>query len=100
MDATPAVSYVSVIDAIRAGLSRVRGTGLLDEDLTEHTRLWPAVDRDHPTLALDSLDLLELVVFLEDQFGWAIPDDMIDVPDCQTVGDLAGLVMRTVNGAP
>jgi acyl carrier protein len=77
------MSYLSIVDGIRTGLRRVQGT-----DVTETTVLWPGT--------LDSLDLLELLVFLEDEFGWRLPEDAIDSQESHTVGDLATLVLRTV----
>jgi len=41
----------------------------------------------------DSLDLLELTVFLEQERDWSIPDNQMGAQPCRTVGDLARLVI-------
>ena len=45
-------------------------------------------------LAADSLDTIELVMALEEEFGIKIPDD--DAVDIRTVGDAIALVERRV----
>ncbi len=56
-------------------------------------------DSGQPSLSLDSIDFLELVLFLEEEHGWVIPEAAIDVQDCRTVGDVATLVLEHVHGA-
>jgi acyl carrier protein len=97
MEAVP-LTYESVVDRVRAGILTAKGVSVTDQEITDATMFWPTGNPDQPTLAFDSLDFLELVVSLEEKYGWAIPDTEIDVNDCQTVGDLAQLVLKNVNG--
>src|SRR4051794_1799377 len=99
MDIVPVLSREAVVDAIRMGVRRIKGAGFAD-DIDEATTLWPADEAAEPGLAFDSLDLLEVIVFLEDELGWRIPDEEVDAMECRTVGDLAGLVLRSVSDQP
>lgn len=94
------VTRESVVDAIRVGVRRAKGVALAADEITDSTLLWPAGDADQPCLALDSLDFLELVVFLEEEYGWVLPESAIDVHDCKTVGDLAAMVLEHLRGKP
>jgi acyl carrier protein len=97
MEAVP-LTYESVVDTIRAGIRRAKGVALIDQEITDATLFWPTGNPDQPTLAFDSLDFLELVVSLEEKHDWSIPETEIDINSCQTVGDLAQLVLKNVNG--
>lgn len=92
------VTTGSVVDAIGAGIHSVKGAGPTNEEITESTCFWLGDDPDQPCLAFDSLDLLELIVFLEEEFGWSIPEDQIDAAEWRTVGDLASVVVRALHG--
>jgi acyl carrier protein len=89
------LDYAAVIERIRAGVCSVKGD-LAGEMVTDEACFWLAADRGEPCLAFDSLDLLELLVFLEEEFGWSIPEEQLDAAGWRTVGDLAALVMRNV----
>ncbi|KUO20701.1 phosphopantetheine-binding protein [Streptomyces dysideae] len=97
MEAVP-LTHESVVDRIRAGIHKAKGVSLTDQEITDATLFWPTGNPDQQTLAFDSLDFLELVVSLEEKHGWSIPETEIDVNDCQTVGDLALLVLKNANG--
>jgi acyl carrier protein len=88
--------YDAVLDGIRTGVLRAKGVRLTEQQITAETPLWPSGDPDQPCLSLDSLDFLELVVFLEENYGWVIPETAIDVHECKTVGDLVTLVLTHV----
>lgn len=92
------LTHDSVVDSVRAGIRRAKAVSLDDGEITESTAFWGAGEPGRPGLAFDSLDFLELVVFLEEQFGWSIPDTEIDVNECQTVGDLASLIIKHLHG--
>ncbi|GGT66650.1 MULTISPECIES: phosphopantetheine-binding protein [Streptomyces] len=49
-----------------------------------------------PTIQLDSLNLLQLLLAVEDEFGGHIDDEDVMEADLETVGDLIGLVSRHV----
>ncbi|MFD3613552.1 phosphopantetheine-binding protein [Streptomyces atroolivaceus] len=49
-----------------------------------------------PTIQLDSLNLLQLLLAVEDEFGGRIDDEDVMAADLETVGDLIGLVSRHV----
>jgi acyl carrier protein len=63
---------------------------LLEVDPDEVTR--DASFRD--TLEADSLDLVELLMAFEDEFGAAIPDE--DVKQINTVGDAVGYIEKRI----
>lgn len=44
-------------------------------------------------LGVDSLDVVELLMEVEDEFGVSIPDEKMS--DCKTVSDLADLVIAS-----
>lgn len=92
------LTHDSVVDGIRSGVLRAKGVRLAKEDITAATALWPGEDPHQPCLSLDSIDFLELVVFLEEEYGWVIPETAIDVHECKTVGDVATLVLAHVRG--
>jgi acyl carrier protein len=93
-------TYEAVVDGIRIGVSRTKGVALAAEDITASTPLWSADELGQPCLALDSLDVLELIVFLEDEYGWDLPESAIDAHDCNTVGDLATRVIEHLRAQP
>lgn len=66
---------VSALAAMQFGLETVA----LDADL-------------RGSLGGDDLDVLEIVLRLEERFGFELTDD--DVDRCRTVGDLAALIER------
>lgn len=77
--------------------SRIR-TYLTDEvilddamDLTDATPLLSGL--------LDSMGLMDLVAFLEDEFGVALEFADVDTTNFRTVGDIAELVSRRAGAA-
>jgi acyl carrier protein len=92
------LSRDSVITGIHTGFRHAkRDSTLVERNLTASTHLWPTGDPSQPSLALDSLDFLELVVFLEEQFGWLIPESQLDASECSTVGDLVALIIGSAD---
>jgi len=90
------LTYDVVVDRIRTGALRAKGVRLAPEDITESTAFWPDGDLNETCLYFDSLDFLELVVFLEQEYGWVVPETAIDIQDCRTVGGLATVVIDHV----
>jgi acyl carrier protein len=82
----------AVLDAVKIGIESVKGATVAAVDITDSTGLWASEDPDQPCLYLDSLDLLELVVFLEQEYGWEIDEELIDAGGWSTVGDLTSVV--------
>ncbi|QUS38546.1 acyl carrier protein [Tardiphaga alba] len=65
--------------------------------LQQRFPLLGAVDTDTPLLgsaAIDSLGFLEVVTFLEEQFGIALDDDDFDADNLKTPAHLVALVER------
>jgi len=46
-------------------------------------------------LGLDSLDLVEIIVFIEDEFGVPAPDDD-EIQNIKTVGDAVDYITRNI----
>jgi|HubBroStandDraft_5_1064220.scaffolds.fasta_scaffold563138_2 acyl carrier protein len=90
------LTYDAVVDRIRAGALRAKGVRLAPEDITESTAFWPGDDPSEKCLYLDSLDFLELVMSLEQEHGWVVPETAIDIQDCRTVGGLATVILQHV----
>ncbi len=82
----------AVLDVIRAAVRFVKGPAVGTQEITAATGLWSSEDPSAPSLYLDSLDLLEIVVFVETEHGWTIEEDQIDAAAWQTVGDLAAVL--------
>jgi acyl carrier protein len=96
---TSTVSYHSAVDGVRAGIQSVKGSSVSTLEITEDTCLWNKVDGEQ-CVDLDSLDLLHLIIYLEEEFGWIIGDDKLDASEWRTVGELAVMVIQTTGGAP
>jgi len=88
------LTHAAAVDAIRLGVDSVRGPDAAPQEVTAATAFWVGEDPDGPCLGFDSLDLLELVIFLEERFGWEIPEERIDAQGWRTVGDLATVVIE------
>lgn len=88
------LSYAAVFEAIKAGIYSVKGSAVADHEISDLTGLWADGDPDRPCLDFDSLDLLEFVVFLEREFGWAITEEQIDADGWRTVDDLVAFIMN------
>jgi len=82
-----------VLKTIADGLMSAKSVHLPREDITADLALWSSDDPDVPCVAMDSIDFLELVLFLEEKCGWTIPEKAIDIYECKTVGDLVQLVL-------
>ena len=81
----------AILDAIKVGIESVKGAAAT-VDITDSTGLWASEDPNQPCLYFDSLDLLELVVFLEQEYGWEIDEEQIDAGGWRTIGDLTSVV--------
>lgn len=87
-----------IAERVDAVLRRQLGDGVEWDSRTSLT--------DQRGLALDSLDLVELVMGLEEEFGLEIPDDVIWAtgwvvsPRYETVGQLADYIDRRLAEKP
>jgi acyl carrier protein len=90
--ASESTTNSAILDAIKVGIESVKGTTVAAVDITDSTGLWASEDPDQPCLYFDSLDLLELVVFLEREYGWKIDEEQIDAGGWRTIGDLTSVV--------
>jgi acyl carrier protein len=97
-EAMPAVTFDAVVEAIRTGVREVKGAGVDAREITAATSFWMAAEAGGPCLDFDSLDLVELLVFLEERYGWELSEEQIDADEWRTVGDLAALVVEHVRG--
>ncbi|WP_019632741.1 acyl carrier protein [Actinomadura atramentaria] len=88
------MTYDAVVDGIRTGVRTVKDGARAGEAVSESTVFWPTAEPGRSSLSFDSLDFLELVVFLEETYDWYIPEEMLDYEECQTVADLAALMLR------
>lgn len=86
-----------VLDGVRLGVRTVKGVIVAETEIAAETPFW-AGEGPGPCLDFDSLDLLELVIFLETELGWQIPEEEIGV-GWLTVGDLAAAVMRATGAS-
>lgn len=93
------LTHAAVLGVIRRGIRSVRGPEAEIGDLAGSTGLWGAEDPGQPNLGFDSLDLLELVIYLEEELGWEIPEERIDAEGWRTLGDLASAVMSIAESA-
>ncbi len=84
-----------VVEAIRLGVHQVIGPEVELAEITEDTCFWLA-GPDEYCVDFDSLDLLELVLFLEEEYGWVIDEERIGSEGWRTVGDLAAMVISVV----
>jgi acyl carrier protein len=71
-----------VLEKVRATLKEIKVPGA---DTAELATTWEALD-------VDSLDLVELVRALEDEYGIQVPDEKLDGVD--TVGDAVRLTLE------
>lgn len=53
-------------------------------------------ERSLDSFGFDELDLIELVMAVEDEFGFVEMLDQPDVEKCKTVGDLVALVEKEI----
>jgi acyl carrier protein len=75
----------AIAEAIRGVSAKARGIAIASDSLLLED------------LALDSLDLVAVVIQLQDQFGVEIDPD--EIPSLRTVGDLAASLHRHVRSA-
>jgi acyl carrier protein len=76
---------IAIAEAIRSVSAKARGTSIAADSLLMED------------LALDSLDLVAVVIHLQDQFQVEIDPD--EIPSIRTVGDLAASLDRQVASA-
>jgi acyl carrier protein len=100
MSSRPQPTYSDVLSAIRLGISKIKGATDVSQEVTASTGLWVTEDSDQPCLDLDSLDLLNLIVLLEEEFGWRIAEEQIDAENWRTVGDLATVLIGIARENP
>lgn len=88
MSTEAAAPTLSIRDRVIATIKQDYVSDAFKDEITSDTNL-------SDDLALDSLDLLELVMFLEESFDIEIPDEAI-AGHVYTVGDLIRVVERIV----
>ncbi|MDX3225477.1 phosphopantetheine-binding protein [Streptomyces sp. ME19-01-6] len=79
-----------VADRVRKLMVDVLDLRLSPEEITPDIALYS------PTIQLDSLNLLQLLVAVEEEFGCHIEDEDVMEVDLETVGDLLDLVLGQV----
>ncbi|GAA0353181.1 acyl carrier protein [Streptomyces blastmyceticus] len=62
--------------------------GVSRTEITRDSALFYAADPDQPVLGLDSMEALELIAALEQEFGVELADTSIRITDLRTVGDV------------
>lgn len=62
--------------------------GVSRAEITRDSALFYAADPDQPVLGLDSMEALELIAALEQEFGVELADTSIRITDLRTVGDV------------
>jgi acyl carrier protein len=77
-----APTYEEVVERIRAALAQME---IADADQARLDATWDDLD-------VDSLDLVEMVRTLEDEYGLEIPDSELE--NVETVADAAKLIVR------
>jgi acyl carrier protein len=93
-----AASHDEIFAAVKEGIVAVLGPRYKgDVPITEDTPLFAASADSAPALDLDSLDALDLVSILEQQYEKEIPAET-DIEQLSTVGDIVGLVHETLVG--
>lgn len=100
MTDTVETTRAAVLEAIGRGIEQVKGEAVATVATGESTAFWVSGSPDQPCLYFDSLDLLELIVFLEDEYGWEIEESQIDIEGWQTVGDLAEVLTDVAGRVP
>ncbi|MBF6043795.1 hypothetical protein GO001_00995 [Streptomyces sp. NRRL B-1677] len=78
-----------VLDAVTQAIINIRPD--LAESRAEITRdsaIFYAADPGRPMLGLDSMEALELIAVLEEEFGIQLGDTSIRIVDLRTVGDV------------
>ncbi|MET9416872.1 phosphopantetheine-binding protein [Streptomyces klenkii] len=78
-----------VMDVVTQAIIGIRPD--LAESRTEITRdsaIFYAADPGRPVLGLDSMEALELIAVLEEEFGIQLGDTRIRIVDLRTVGDV------------
>ncbi|MDT0547357.1 phosphopantetheine-binding protein [Streptomyces lonegramiae] len=81
-----------IADRVRKIMVDVLDLRLNPEEITSDIPLYS------PTIQLDSLNLLQLLVAVEEEFGRHIEDEDVMEADLVTVGDLLRLVQGQVGG--
>lgn len=86
-----------IFAAVKEAIESVLGPRYKGDPITQETVLFSASPTGDPGLDLDSLDALDLVSMLEQQYGKEIPAET-DVAQLSTVGDIVRLVHETLAG--
>ncbi|MCX6738244.1 MAG: acyl carrier protein [Candidatus Parcubacteria bacterium] len=81
-------------DEIRAGVAEV----IVEQLKLDPEREIEDTDSFRDELGADSLDVVQIIMELEDQFGVHIPDEEAEA--CETFGEAVDLVDRKVNPPP
>lgn len=82
-----------MIAAVKVAVVKIKGDAIRFDRLSPETTLWDADDGVY-SVALDSLDMLDLVLMLEDEYGANILDSF-DPANIRTIGDLASSLVST-----
>jgi acyl carrier protein len=72
---------------------KIKGLMLSRIMVTPEAITWDALLKED--LEVDSLDMVELAMMLEDEFQIKVPDDII--ADVKTVGDVVGFVETSIS---
>lgn len=64
--------------------------------ITRESALFYSDDPGRPVLGLDSMEALELIAVLEQEFGVDLADTDIRIADLRTVGDVADAMSGTL----
>ncbi|MCD9144922.1 acyl carrier protein [Streptomyces albireticuli] len=63
--------------------------------ISRDAAIFYAADPDQPVLGLDSMEALELIAVLEQEFGVRLADTSIRIADLHTVGDVVDAMSGT-----
>jgi acyl carrier protein len=91
------VNHEQILAAIQACVVSLKPDAALDQSrITRESILYEgSSERSEADLNLDSIDVAELMVLLEDECGIQVADDL-EFGGCTTVGDLVDLVIATL----
>jgi acyl carrier protein len=91
------VDEAEVFSAIRESIAEIREGEIEAEAIQLDTPLWPPTgdDPDSDSLCLDSLDMLELFIMLEELVGVTASDE-IEFAQIQLVRDLVEALIQMV----
>jgi acyl carrier protein len=87
-------SYTSTIELIKEGIVSITDGIVQYDELVDTTALWLSEDSPDTGLEFDSLDVLELLLYLE-ELGCPIPSD-VGPDQVETIADLANAVCEAM----